>query len=328
MDQLSRFTATLRYGFLLLPQASMADLAIAIEVLLQANRLAGRALYQTLLLTLDGQPAKLSNGVELKVDCALSSCPELDCLLLLSDSISPGFDSESLSAGIGRYQSAQIKLGGIGCGSFWLAHAGYLNQRRATIHWREISRFAEASEEVIVSSNLYEVDAQRLTCPGGAATFDFMLAQVGERQEREFIAQLSEQFTMERIRSGQERQRIPLASRFGASQPKLTEAVRLMEANIAEPLSTDDIAHYVGFSRRQLERLFKQYLQTVPSKYYLELRLNRAKQLLQQSSKPIIQIAQDCGFASGPHFSSSYRNHFRLTPSQERMHISRLTAAK
>ena len=105
-----------------------------------------------------------------------------------------------------------------------------------------------------------------------------------------------------------------------AAPAKLTEAVSLMEANIEEPLSTDDIAYYVGVSRRQLERLFKQYLSTVPSKYYLELRLNRARQLLQQTSKSIVQIGLACGFSSGPHFSSTYRNHFGITPREERSH--------
>jgi len=119
-------------------------------------------------------------------------------------------------------------------------------------------------------------------------------------------------------------QRIPLATRIGGSQPKLTDAVSLMEANIEEPLSTDDIAYYVGVSRRQLERLFKQYLSTVPSKYYLSLRLARARQLLQQTSKSIVQIGLACGFSSGPHFSSTYRSHFGITPREERAQRTRI----
>ncbi len=157
-----------------------------------------------------------------------------------------------------------------------------------------------------------------MSCAGGAATFDFMMALVAANLGQEFVATLSEVFSMERLRPGSERQRIPLATRIGGSQPKLTEAVSLMEANIEEPLTTDDIAYYVGVSRRQLERLFKQHLGTVPSKYYLELRLSRARQLLQQTSKSIVQIGLACGFSSGPHFSSTYRSHFGITPREER----------
>lgn len=87
-----------------------------------------------------------------------------------------------------------------------------------------------------------------------------------------------------------------------------------MEANIEEPLTTDEIAQHVCVSRRQLERIFKQYLNRVPSQYYLELRLNKARQMLMQTSKSIIQIGLSCGFSSGPHFSSAYRNFFGATP--------------
>src|SRR3546814_5864399 len=117
---------------------------------------------------------------------------------------------------------------------------------------------------------------------------------------------------------GGERQLIPLQNRLGASHPKLTQAVLLMEANIEEPLTTDEIAQHVCVSRRQLERIFKQYLNRVPSQYYLELRLNKARQMLMQTSKSIIQIGLSCGFSSGPHFSSAYRNFFGATPRADR----------
>ncbi|UTH72943.1 GlxA family transcriptional regulator [Chromobacterium sp. IIBBL 290-4] len=307
-----------RFGFLLLPHASMADFASASEVLTHANLLAEKKLYETLLLSLDGAPVQLSNGIKLAVDLPLSYAPKLDYLLILADEIGNEAGLDELSKNIAALNIDKMILVGIGCGSYWLAKSGLLAGHRATIHWREIARLTEEFPEVIVTSNLYESEGRHLSCAGGAATFDFMLDLVGKSQGHEFVAQLSELFSMERIRPGSERQRVPLATRIGGSQPKLTEAVSLMEANIEEPLSTDDIAYYVGVSRRQLERLFKQYLSTVPSKYYLELRLNRARQLLQQTSKSIVQIGLACGFSSGPHFSSTYRNHFNITPREER----------
>ncbi|MNT86980.1 HTH-type transcriptional regulator CdhR [compost metagenome] len=83
-------------------------------------------------------------------------------------------------------------------------------------------------------------------------------------------------------------------------------------------MTTDEIAQHVCVSRRQLERIFKQYLNRVPSQYYLELRLNKARQMLMQTSKSIIQIGLSCGFSSGPHFSSAYRNFFGATPREDR----------
>ena len=63
-----------------------------------------------------------------------------------------------------------------------------------------------------------------------------------------------------------------------AEQPALAQTIALMESNIEEPLSADDLASHAGISRRQLERLFRRYLDTVPSRYYLQIRLERARE--------------------------------------------------
>ncbi|MFD2270717.1 helix-turn-helix domain-containing protein [Undibacterium arcticum] len=132
-------------------------------------------------------------------------------------------------------------------------------------------------------------------------------------------AQLKEALCIDRVRGAEERQRVALQARFGVLQPKLSEAVTLMEANIEEPLATDDIANLVGISRRQLERLFKQYLGSVPSRYYLELRLQRARQLLNESSHSMVQIGLMCGFFIRlAFFSTAFGALFGITPREQR----------
>ncbi|WP_374428872.1 helix-turn-helix domain-containing protein, partial [Ideonella dechloratans] len=121
-----------------------------------------------------------------------------------------------------------------------------------------------------------------------------------------------------RLRPREERQRLPLAAPLGGGSAKLAEAVALMEANLGEPLPTEEIARLVGVSRRQLERLFKQHLDALPSRWYLELRLDRARDMLRQTHQSILQIALSCGFASGPHFSNAYRARYGHTPREER----------
>jgi len=139
-----------------------------------------------------------------------------------------------------------------------------------------------------------------------------MLSLIAQRQGSELAASISEVFVCERIRDSNDRQRVPLKTLLGTSQPKLMEAVSLMEANIEEPMSLDELASHVELSRRQLERLFQKYLHRVPTRYYLELRLERARQLLLQTSKSIVDIAFACGFVSAPHFSKCYRDERRL----------------
>ncbi|MDP9107657.1 MAG: helix-turn-helix domain-containing protein, partial [Pseudomonadota bacterium] len=164
----------------------------------------------------------------------------------------------------------------------------------------------------------YELDGARATCCGGAASMDSALTLLATWFGAALSAQVQEALCIDRVRGSEERQRQALQARFGALQPKLSEAVTLMEANLEEPLGTDELATLVGLSRRQLDRLFKQHLDTVPSRYYLELRLQRARQLLRESHHSIVQVGLMCGFASGSHFSTAYGALFRLTPREER----------
>jgi len=121
-----------------------------------------------------------------------------------------------------------------------------------------------------------------------------------------------------RIRDGDEGQRMELRTRLGVSHPKLLEVIAEMEKNLEEPVNCADLADGVGLSTRQLERLFRKYLSTAPTKYYLAMRLSRARFLLRQTSLPILSVALACGFVSASHFSKCYREHFSRTPSEER----------
>ena len=147
---------------------------------------------------------------------------------------------------------------------------------------------------------------------------DMMLHLIGREHGRELAAAISEMFIYERIRNEQDHQRVPLKHMLGTNQPKLQEIVALMEANLEEPIDLDQLAMYVDVSRRQLERLFQKYLHCSPSRYYLKLRLIRARQLLKQTSMSIIEVASVCGFVSTPHFSKCYREYFGIPPRDER----------
>src|SRR5581483_10287742 len=119
-------------------------------------------------------------------------------------------------------------------------------------------------------------------------------------------------------RNDRDRQYVPLRAQIGVSHDTLIRVAQLMEQNIEKPLSLDEIAAATELSRRQIERLFKRHLGCVPKRYYLQMRLRRARELLLQTSMPIIDITAACGFQSPPHFSRCYRAHFGCPPSSER----------
>jgi len=238
-------------------------------------------------------------------------------VLLVADEAEAALRPANLRALIERCRAAPY-WGGVGAGVLWLADAGVLHGVRTALPWALYPDVNAQAEQALLTPHLYEVDANRLTCCGGAASIDFALRLVELLFGATVQAQVKETLCIDRVRGPDERQRVALQARFGALQPKLSEAVALMEANIEEPLSTDEIAQLAGVSRRQLERLFKQYLGSLPSRYYLELRLRRARQLLLDTNHSIVQVGLMCGFSSGSHFSTAFGALFGNTPREER----------
>ena len=194
-----------------------------------------------------------------------------------------------------------------------------LDGYKCTIHWEHIVGIREEFPRLRVSDELFEIDRDRFTCAGGQASLDMMLNMISESYGGKLSANISEQFMCDRIRGRHDRQRTPLQQYLGGKQPKLIEAILLMEANIEEPMTINELAELVGISKRQLERLFQKHLNCVPTRYYMDLRLNCARRLLLQTSKTIIDISIACGFVSPPHFSKCYRDYFGVPPRDERL---------
>lgn len=306
------------FGFLLVPDFSMIAFASAIEPLRMANRLSGQTLYEWVVISLDGQPVVASSGLEIAPACAIDSVPSLDTLFVCGGVDVDRAANKSLLFWLRKIASRKVSIGALCTGTHLLARANLLNGYRCTIHWENMASLREEFPQVTVSAELFEIDRNRYTCSGGTAPLDMMLNLIREHHTTDLAAAISEEFVCERIRGRNDRQRIPLRLHLGTSQPKLSEAVSLMESNLEEPMSLDEVAQHVGLSRRQLERLFQKHLKCVPTRYYLELRLTRARQLLLQTSKSIVDVAFSCGFVSAPHFSKCYRDYFGIPPRDER----------
>ncbi|MDP2242419.1 GlxA family transcriptional regulator [Pseudomonas sp.] len=305
-------------GFLLLDNFTLISLASAIEPLRMANQLSGKELYRWHTLTQSGQPVCASDGLQITPDAGLSNAPVLDAVLVCG-----GVDIQhSVTREHLHWLQTQARhgrqMGAVCTGSWALAKAGLLDGYECSVHWEVLAAMQEAWPRVTVTTRLFSIDRTRYTSSGGTAPMDMMLHLIGREHGRELAAAISDMFIYERIRNEQDHQRVPLKHMLGTNQPKLQEIVVLMEANLEEPIDLDGLASYVDVSRRQLERLFQKYLHCSPSRYYLKLRLIRARQLLKQTSISIIEVASVCGFVSTPHFSKCYREYFGIPPRDER----------
>jgi AraC family transcriptional regulator, glycine betaine-responsive activator len=307
-----------RYGFLTLAHYSLIAVSNAIEPLRMANRQVGNEVYEWSVVSLDGAPAESSSGMKLSPTEALERLGNVDILFVcgginIRDAVSP-----ALLTALRRLADRRVALGALCTGGYALARAGLLDNFHATIHWENISALREEFPRVLISDQLFTIDRNRFTCSGGTAPLDLMLNLIEAKLGSRVSQRVSEQFIVERVRRDKDRQYVPLRARVGVSHRGLIRVAQLMEENIERPLSLEKIARTTGLSRRQIERLFKRDLNIVPKRYYLEMRLRRARELLLQTAMPIMDITAACGFQSPPHFSKCYRSQYGYPPSAER----------
>ena len=307
-----------RFAFLTLPNYSLIAVTNALEVLRMANRVAGRDIYEWSIASLDGRPVPASSGLELTPTIALDKIGKVEILFVCGGIDVREAVSNPLLAALRRLGERRVGLGALCTGGYALARAGLLDNYRATIHWENLPALREEFPRVQLNDQVFSIDRDRFTASGGTAPLDLMLNLIQLKHGLSISQQVSEQFVLERVRSDRDRQYVPLRAQVGSSHGNMIRVAQLMEENIEKPLSLERIAHSTGLSRRQIERLFRRHLDCVPKRYYLEMRLRRARELLLQTAMPIMDVTTSCGFKSPPHFSRCYRAQFGYPPSEER----------
>lgn len=294
----------------------------AVEPLRIANFIAGKDLYRWSFLSEDGQTAKSSNGSRTLVHGSFDSVPACDRLFVLSGLGMRNHITKPLTAMLRRERYRGRPIGALCSASWILAHLGFLDGRRAAIHWDYHDSFAETFPKVTLVRNVFVADEKYLTASGGTATADLMLHLIELDHGADLSTAVADQMVYSSAREASAEQRVSIQSRMGMRNVHLSSAIRRMKDRIEDPISPATIAAEIGISTRQLERLFGQHLNTSPKKYYMQLRLDRARHLLIQTESSIIDVAYACGFESPGHFSRVYRSAFGVTPMAQRSRIS------
>jgi len=312
---------TTRFAFLLVNHFTLVSMSSAIEPLRLANRVAGKEIYGWRTLAEYGVPILASDGLSVNADYDIedpAAVAGIDILIVCGGWNIEANATDTVIRWLRSLAGKELEFGSICTGSYVLAAAGLLDGYRCSVHWENMGPMTDLFPKVHVSRNVYTIDRDRFTCSGGTAPIDMMLHLIARECGAEVSAGVADQLVYERVRRAGEHQRIPLKHLVGNQSEKLVIAVELMEANIREPISHVDIAEYTGVSRRQLQRLFERYLKCTPSRYYAQIRLARARELLHQTSMSLVEISALTGFVSSSHFSKSYKDLFGHSPSAER----------
>ncbi len=318
MHDSSRRPGPETFVFLLVPGVSMMSLASALEPLRSLNLISGRQAYAWRLASPDGVPVAASNGIVLPTMPIEQAIDGAAYLFACGGLRVQSSEERRYLAALRKAARSGIAVGSLSTATYLLARAGLLNGYRCTIHWENRAAFEEDFPELDCTSKIYEIDRDRLTCSGGTAAMDMMLHLIAERHGVELARSVANQFHHERIRDEHDDQRGSQLVNLAHVPPKLRKAIEVMQQRLENPVPLPDIAARVSLSTRQLERLFRRHARMSPLRYYIQMRIERAHELLLYTDKPIIDVAVLVGFASTSHFSAWFKRVLGTRPSEIR----------
>ena len=307
-----------RFVFVLIDNFTLLSFSSALDALRIANRMSGKKLYDWTFIGENEEFVSCSAGTQFKLDNSLIELHRDDTILLCGGTSIQESTTKKLIGWLRREARRGLVIGGLCTAAYPMAKAGLLDDKKATIHWENQDSFAEEFLEVELTKTVFVCDGNRYTTAGGTSSIDLLLKIIADEHGEELANAVADQMIYSSIRTDQDTQRLSVPTRIGVRHPKLSKVIQMMEINIEEPISPSILAKDVGMSTRQLERLFRRYLDRSPKRYYMELRLQKARNLLMQTDMSVINVALACGFASPSHFSKCYRSHFLITPYRER----------
>ncbi len=309
---------TQKIGFLQLDRFSMMAISSTLEPLRMANTISERPLYDWTVMSVDGNPVAASNGMENLVASNINSLQRLPMIVVCASYDPHRVATQNIKLWLHRQARHGAIIGALDTGSYILAKAGLLDNYRATIHWEALEAFAEEFPDVETVQDIFVVDRDRFSSAGATASLDMTLYLIRAQHGPDLARRVAEQFIYAGERDSHAQQRMSTAERISLRNPKLGKAIAFMADNLEEPLATTIVAKQVGLSVRALERMFGKWLKTTPARYHRQVRLERARSLVQQTALPMLEIALRCGFASAAHFSQAYASYFGRPPSSDR----------
>lgn len=332
MNASKEHTQKTDYIIYLCPDYPMVPVSGIVEVLNAANTILGYKKYSWEFASHDGESVTAANGISTNVSFSLRDLRKLaktitkpEAIMICSGVDVEKYQTPQLLAGLREFSRAGIKVGGVSTGAYLLAAAKLLENRKCVVHWEVLPQFRSNFENVSVNSELYSIDDRFFTCAGGLSAIDMMLTITSNDYDTEVYEHICRLLITSEVRFPDQRQRLLKVDGYDPNG-RLADAVKIMEKNIAKPVSMTRLANMVGVSRRQLERWFENDINCSPAKYYVGLRLETADYLIKSTLLPISEIVERAGFSESSHFSSSYRKRFGVSPIERRKLVNQLNS--
>lgn len=312
------------YLFVLVPGFSLLALSGPIDVLRAANLETGETRYRWRLLSAVGT-ASVDSSSGLSMECAeLPQLTDQQLANSLTTVVVCGGDTSRLDESgtliewLQSLADKQVQVGSLSDGAFVVARSGLFDHHRSTIHWKCLSEYRSQFPHLDSRASILEMDKTRFSCAGGTASLDLFLQFVLQDLGTNVVANIANNYFHDNLRDSSISQNVADAYRFAGKSRVLAEALRIMAQHLEQPLNIADIASQSGTTHRSLDRLFVRYLSLSPGKYYRQLRLNRAANLLLQTSLPVSEIAVASGFGTASHLGLHFKEVYKQSPGKFR----------
>ncbi|WGV14528.1 GlxA family transcriptional regulator [Fuscovulum ytuae] len=305
--------APLTMAVLVLPHASILEVASVLDPMRAANRHLGQEAFRWRVVSPDGRPVPLTCGIELPSAGPLASAEGADVLMVIVGYRQAEVATPPFLQALRRMAPRFRLIAGVDAGAWVMARAGLLDGYRATVHWEDLEDFAATFPQMECLPDRYVIDRNRVTVGGAAPAQDLMLHLIGARHGAPLARQVAASFLTTQ-RAGQEPQVAPPA-RDLRLDGRVAQAIARMEARIDDPEPMARIARAVGLSPRRMESLFHQYLGESPGAYAMGLRLQAARRMVTDTRHPLAEVALRTGFSSPSTLSRAFSRRFGMAPS-------------
>ena len=189
---------------------------------------------------------------------------------------------------------------------------------RVTTHWRDISALEESGYHPNLTTRFSENSDGIITAAGAGATAELVIGLIAGQLQAPQVAELGSRLLLHTIRKSDAEQPKDIADNEGLFDVHVTQAIRLMEETLADPMPMAELTAQVGLSTRHLERVFRKVFNDSPARFYKKLRAKRARTMIEETLMPMVDIAVATGFGSVNTLAKAVKDEYGVTPSKMR----------
>ena len=318
MDKKSRDVYIVTYD-----DVNILDASRPAQVFTQANYVDSNLSidYKIKLVSLRGGLIKTNSGISVNTD-KLSSVPKEGKTIIVAggSGVHKAKQVKALVNTLKKYCLKSNRIASVCTGSFLLASTGILNGKRAVTHWRSVDKFQQQFPDVLVERNpIYICDQGIWTSAGITAGIDLALAMVKKDLGHNCSLETAREMVVYLKRSGGQSQfSIPLINQSNDKQDIFNELHDWILNNLGKELSVELLATKMNMSQRTFFRKYKKIIGLTPAKSIEKIRIETAKEKLEQSVISIPKIARLCGFNNNNRFRRAFKDEIGITPQEYR----------